>query len=79
MTLREAILAKIAAYIAKHDMTERSFGLAACGDHKLLPRMRQSGVTLDRVEKAEAFIANHPDGPPAPVSPKRAHPAQASA
>lgn len=64
MTLRESILAKIAAYIAQHNMSERAFGLAACGDHKLVPRMRQSGVTLDRVEKAEAYMADHPHGPP---------------
>jgi len=56
MNLREIILSKIAAYLERTGMSERTFGLAVCGDHKLVSRIRDSGVTLDRLERVETYI-----------------------
>ncbi len=67
MTFREAILARIGAYLAATSMSERSFGLHVCGDHKLVSRLRSRSVTLDRIEKAEAFMRDNPDGIARPV------------
>ena len=64
MTVREAILARIEAYRSRAGLSERAFGLAVCGDHKLVARIRASGVTLDRIERVEAFMAR--EAKPAP-------------
>lgn len=79
MTFREAILARISAYLSETAMSERSFGLHVCGDHKLVSRLRSSSVTLDRIEKAEAFMRDHPHGiaRPAPGAGAAAEPARA--
>jgi hypothetical protein len=60
MTVREAILQRIGAYLASTSMSERTFGMRVCGDHKLVSRLRQSSVTLERIEKAEAFMRDNP-------------------
>ena len=56
MKTRQTILACIEAFLARHAMSERRFGLEAVEDHKLLSRLRAGRVTLATIEKAEAFM-----------------------
>lgn len=58
MTTRSQFLERIAAFLLRHAMSERQFGLDAVGDHKFLMRLRAgAGITLTVIEKAEAFMA----------------------
>lgn len=64
MNTRAQIIGKIEAYLTRTGMTERRFGLDVMGDHKFLRRLRDgAGITLTNVERAERFMAQHPDGP----------------
>jgi hypothetical protein len=61
MTTREAILARVSAYIARHGISESRFGTLVARDHKLVPRLRTESVTLERIERAEQFMADYAD------------------
>ena len=60
MTTREAIVSRVEAFLARHQMTERRFGLMVCNDHKLVDRLRRESVTLARIEAAERFMDAYP-------------------
>jgi hypothetical protein len=63
MATRKELLARIDAFLQRHRMTERQFGLGAVGNHRLVQRLRQGfGVTLTVIEKAEAFMARADKG-----------------
>lgn len=66
MSTREAILARVARFIAHHGISERRFGELVANDHKLVARMRSQSVTLERIERAEQFMDRHRDELPAP-------------
>jgi hypothetical protein len=56
MKTRKTIIIRIEAFLTRHGMTERQFGLAAVGEHKLLARLRAGKATLATIEKAEAYM-----------------------
>lgn len=68
MTTREALLAGIEAFLLRSGMTERQFGVAAVNDHKFLARLREQSVTLDRIERAEAFMVEWAPTPTQPAA-----------
>lgn len=58
MSTREAVLARVEAFIAERGMSARQFSLDAVGDHRFVGRLRSgSGVTLTVIERAEAYMA----------------------
>lgn len=71
MSTREALLARIAAFLETNGLSERRFGILAANDHKLVERIRHQSVTLARIEAAERFMAAYiaPCAEPAPSLP----------
>ena len=52
---RERVLGDIAEFCARHDVSERHFGLHFAGDHKFIARLRNgSNVGVARLEEIEA-------------------------
>lgn len=66
MTTREALLARIDAYLASKGMTDRQFGEQVMRDPKFMLNLRRGsrGVTLATIERIEAFIDGRPVEPP---------------
>lgn len=60
MSTREALLARVEAFIQAHGLSARQFGILAAGDHRFVPRLRSgAGVTLTIIERAESYMAAH--------------------
>ncbi|SLN77264.1 hypothetical protein [Oceanibacterium hippocampi] len=63
MSTRKFILQAVDGYLRQTGMSERQFSMAAVRDPKFVRRLRGDyGVTLTTIERAEAFIRQHPDG-----------------
>jgi len=66
MDTRAALLARIDAFLAERQMTERAFGLTVAHNHKLVSRLRGGyGVTLGTIERINSFIATERHTPEA--------------
>lgn len=73
MDTRQAVLAKIEAFLQRSGMSARRFGIEATGDHKLVKRLRSgAGVTLTVIEKAERYIAEQGGMPRSATAPEDA-------
>ena len=59
MNTREQLLTAIGSFLALHGMTERRFGMLVANDHKFMDRLRHQSVTLERIERAERFMAEY--------------------
>lgn len=62
MRTRDSVLSSIEAYLARHGISERHFGIAAIGDHKFMQRLRARNIGLAVIEKAEKWMASRPHG-----------------
>ena len=64
MTTRQYIIARIDAFLSLTGMTDRAFSIEAIGHDKWLRRLRTGdGTSLKTIERAEAFMRDHPHTP----------------
>ena len=63
----DAILAQISDFCREADMAESTFGRRAVNDGKLVHRLREGKrITIDTLERIQAYIAASTGGPPPP-------------
>lgn len=73
MSTREAVLARVEAFIASRGISPRQFSIQAVGDHRFVGRLRSGkGVTLTVIERAEKFMDAAGANDPAPTPSKEA-------
>ncbi|MBU8540839.1 hypothetical protein [Falsiroseomonas tokyonensis] len=63
MTTRQSLIQQIDAFQRLHGLSDRQFSLMAIRDHKWLGRLRRGQVSLSSIERAEAFMRDHPAEP----------------
>lgn len=58
MEVRQQVIDRVEAFLKRHSMSERQFGLRSVGDNKFVSRLRDPsvGVTLTNIERAERFM-----------------------
>jgi hypothetical protein len=56
--IQARLLRQVEDFCRKAGMTEASFGRRAVNDGKLVTRLRQNTITLNTVDKIEAFLAD---------------------
>lgn len=61
METRQHFIDRIDAFLTKHAMSEREFGIQSVGDNKFVSRVKNPdvGVTLKSIERAEAFMDDY--------------------
>jgi len=68
------LLSQIASYCRRHEMAESTFGRLAVNDGKLVSRLRDGkSVTLNTLDRLQAFMADGAPGAPSGATPKPAN------
>lgn len=77
MNIRHTILSKITRFLRAYDVKRSHFGTLAVGDRAFI-RQLETGqpVTLGRIERAEAFMANYAAAHGTPPLKKKKQPAR---
>ncbi len=69
MSTRRHLLQRVTAHLDRTGQSERQFGLAAAGDHKIVAKLRDPGygLTLTKIEEIERYLDRAEGGTPAPT------------
>lgn len=61
MDVRQAVVARVEAYLAASGLSAYEFGIKVANNNKLVARLRTGrGVTTTTIDKIEAFMRSNP-------------------
>ena len=66
-TLREILLARVDSYCDRHGISTYALAMAAVGNQHVINTLRRGGsITLQTIERLEAYMTAPPDEQPQP-------------